>query len=302
MEITVGIDEKTSQKDLDMLLCAGATEFYCGIMPFEWANKYAVQVSTNRLAGEKYQFASFNSLTAIVEKIHSAGKKVYVSFDALYYTKDQLPYFPKYLNILKKLEIDGLLVSDVSLLLFLREEHFKFKIIMNGNAGIYNSRSLKYFRKFGVSRIIFPMDMTVSEIEKIIVLTSDPGLEYQAYISAERCLFSAAYCHVSHGFGKLSDFCRFLWNKEIFVRIPVENYQGIISKKEITDIVKLIPKPDIKLLKTMKNNAGQYNLFAGSGIENIIGLKESLRSTCGLCAISMLEKIGVTALKVVSRV
>ena len=48
IKIALGIEETTKAEDIERLVAAGADEFFCGIVPPEWAGVYGHYVSINK--------------------------------------------------------------------------------------------------------------------------------------------------------------------------------------------------------------------------------------------------------------
>ena len=171
IKIAVGIEEKTTEGDIEKLAQTGADEFFCGIVPSDWANTYGYEVALNKRYSPAQQFSSFEKLERIIKKIHSLGKKVFVTFNSHYYTREQLPYLEKYLYQTRQLDVDAIIVTNMALLLVIKYLKLDFNIHIGGDAGSYSSRAALFFKKLGVTRIKFPRDMSINEMKSVIERT-----------------------------------------------------------------------------------------------------------------------------------
>ena len=297
IKIALGIEETTKENDIEQLVSAGADEFFCGIVPPEWASIYGYYIALNKRYSPVNQFTSFEKLEKIIKKIHSLKKQVFVTFNSHYYTKPQLPYLEKYLYQMKQLNPDAVIVTNIALLLFMKELNLSLKLHIGGDAGSYSARSALFFKKLGVTRIKFPRDMAISEMKSVIERTKSWGFEYEAFISEQRCPFSGAGCRNSHGMGH-KDFCYMPWEKHPYYRLPAD---FIKDADEKSDYDKIIQKPHVSFVTKWKHNTSHYNMWIISGLFPSFTSRDNLIRECGLCAITKLADIGVNSLKVVSR-
>jgi collagenase-like PrtC family protease len=249
----------------------------------------------NRRCWRANQFVSYADIEKIIGVIHECGRKVMITFNAHYYTDKQLKYAENCLRTLAGIGIDGLIIADTALLPLLAEWGLNFNVHISGEAGVYSSLGARFFKKFGVSRIIFPRDITLGEIEEITGETKELNMEYEVFVMAERCLFSGAYCRTTHGFTS-KNFCSQSWVKSLYARLPEGAFPSAAG-----DIRDVVPRPGLGLLTKWYDNAGQYRIWAGEDLFRNISVQNYVVQTCGLCAIPALKSAGVTTLKVVSR-
>jgi len=299
MEIMIGIEDSIDDKGIEKLSEAGATEFFCGIMPKEWVATYDYQISLNKREWKPNQFHSFEKLSVATKKVHSLQKKIAVAFNAHYYIYEQLPFIEKYLGNLNEIGVDALIIGNIPLLLFVKDMGLNIPIYISGEAGVYNCRSLNYFKRYNVKRILFPRDMSTDEMSSIIKKSAGYNMEYEAFAMSERCVFSAGYCRTSHGYSA-SNFCHQGWAKELYLRLP-DDYLNQLDSGSVESIDEVIPKPSLKLVKNWNSNVSQYRFFTNCHFHPASTSALNLWGGCGLCAVSKLKQIGITSLKIVSR-
>ena len=297
IKIALGIEERTTEGDIEKLAQAGADEFFCGIVPSDWTNTYGYEASLNKRYSPAQQFTSFEKLEKIINKIHSLKKQVFVTFNSHYYTKEQLPYLEKYLYQTRQLNVDAVIVTNMALLLVIKHLKLDFNIHIGGDAGAYSARSALFFKKLGVTRIKFPRDMSISEMKSVIERTRTYGFEYEAFIAEQRYPFSGVGCRNSHGFG-CRDFCYMSWDKNPFYRLSADFLNETYNQP---DLEKLMKKPPVSFLPVWKHNAFQYDMWTVVGLSPSLSVRDNLIRECGLCAIDKLAAIGVNSLKFVSR-
>jgi len=299
MEIMIGIEDSAKESDIERLAEAGATEFFCGIMPRDWVSIYNYQISLNKREWQANQFHSFDKLSAATKKIHLLKRKIVVAFNAHYYTREQIALIKKYLDNLKDIGVDALIVGNIPLLLLVRDLGINIPIYISGEAGAYNYRALQFYKKYNVKRILFPRDMSTDEMSRIIKKGAAFNLEYEAFAMSERCVFSAGYCRTSHGYSN-SNFCNQGWKKDLYLRLPGD-YLNKLGDGRMKSVDEVIPKPSLKIVKNWYNNAAMYRAFTDCNFFPSSTMILTFWGGCGLCSVSKLKEIGITSLKIVSR-
>ena len=118
------------------LINVGADSFVIG------EEKYGL-----RLAGEFKR----DELKKAVEVIHQAGKKAYVSVNAIFHN-EHLDDLVDYLHYLATLDVDALIFGEPTIITILREEGLDFKLQWDPHTLATNSFSCKYWGKGGADR------------------------------------------------------------------------------------------------------------------------------------------------------
>ncbi|OQA90485.1 MAG: putative protease YhbU precursor [Elusimicrobia bacterium ADurb.Bin231] len=285
MKINVGIDEKIKEQDIERLVTLGADEFFCGIMTDAWVDNYGSQMSTNRRTSPVEQFTDYRTIKRIIDKIHSFGKKVTIVFNAHTYIEEQYPLLMEYLRILCDYGIDAVTVTNIDLLSRINSEHPDLPAHISGDAGVYNSEAVRFYKRFGIKRIILPRHLTVSEIKEII--KSNPGLEYECFIMEMRCAFEGAYCFLSHSWTQ-KPLCQEENKKMYYKYLPSLGRAARITPAEH--------------LKT-EDNKNRYDVWChkDSIVQTFMSVKDRYVQQCGLCQIAELRKAGVNVLKIAAR-
>src|SRR3989442_15663733 len=82
----------STYNELEMLAASGAEEFYCGIVPREWLDRYTRAVWLNRRSPKGGSLESLSELKQLVEGSHGFGIPVFLTLNAPYYTAEQLSW------------------------------------------------------------------------------------------------------------------------------------------------------------------------------------------------------------------
>lgn len=84
-------------------------------------------------------------------------------------------------------------------------------MVRDSNRQGNNSQALRgaprLFADHGATRLTFARELKLADIARISEGLADTSLELEAFIAREYCVFSSAFCTVTHGFGQWTHFC-----------------------------------------------------------------------------------------------
>lgn len=271
------------------LIDSGADELYCGIVPHEWENKYSMFDTLNRREGHGANFLRFADLQYSIQLAHKRNAPVFVTMNGLY-TREQYPLIQKIVKKLKDIKVDGLIIADIGLLLTLQRTKFFKEIHMGTGGTAFNSRTINFFKKLGVSRIILDRHLTIGEIKDISQKNSSI-VDLEVFILNTLCQNVDGFCTFYHG-------------------LPL-NYNEAAQELDVKN-------KKLKFLTSYDVEYGGYGcvlkykerIFDSRGkklTKRPISIKRNTKQNkkgwkdCGACAMFDFNKIGITALKIVER-
>lgn len=259
----------------EVLVAAGADEFYCGVVPASWFKSYGTSIPINRrevMDGSNiYTMSSMRILSKMVDHYRVPVK---IAFNALYYHEEKYPLLLEIMKQLIELGFDNFILADLALIIYLREQGISCKIHLSGETPVINQEAIHFFNQLGIARYIFPRKTLIREIEACIANNPKPGIEYEAFILNENCRYIGAFCNTLH--------CDELVSACFIPRRVDKTTPSSHRFKEVYRFLKLVHS----YKGEAKPQENQYRL-ADHG--------------CGLCQIKRLMEIGVTNLKVVGR-
>jgi len=184
-----------SVTEVKPLLAAGADEFYCGLAPPGWNERFG-RTWVNR---RHTQSAGVDGEEALREIVAAAGTApVFVTLNAPHYPAgavDMLTDFGQRLT--EELGVAALIVADMDLLLQLAEAGHAAKLHLSSLAVSSNAGSARFFRKLGLARIILPRHLTLAEIRQCAV----EGIDFEAFLMNDGCVFEEGLCATTHSAG-----------------------------------------------------------------------------------------------------
>lgn len=275
MKIVAGLG---SIDEYETFVKAGADEFFCGYVPFSWAEKYGVINSLNRREVLFYnvQIGSMSELQILKKMVDYYGKPVELTFNSIYYTGEQYPVIAEIITQCMAAGFENFIIADPALMLYLRQQKINCGIHLSGETAEVNRGMLEQMLPFGIRRVIFHRKNSLEDMQSCIKEADFPH-EYEAFILNELCHFSGAFCNSLHC-DELTHLCR----------VPYE--LGNLHKKEETDAA----QKDVAETDRIQGKEGK-----GLPLDEDGYLTGS--TGCGLCALYRMKQVGITHLKLVGR-
>ena len=275
MKIVAGLG---SIDEYETFVKAGADEFFCGYVPFSWAEKYGVLHPLNRREVLFYnvQIGSMSELQILKKMVDYYGKPVKLTFNSLCYTGEQYPVIAEIITQCMAAGFENFIIADPALMLYLRQQKINCGIHLSGETAEVNRGMLEQMLPFGIRRVIFHRKNSLEDMQSCIKEADFPH-EYEAFILNELCHFSGAFCNSLHC-DELTHLCR----------VPYE--LGNLHKKEETDAA----QKDVAETDRIQGKEGK-----GLPLDEDGYLTGS--TGCGLCALYRMKQVGITHLKLVGR-
>ena len=275
MKIVAGLG---SIDEYETFVKAGADEFFCGYVPFSWAERYGVIHPLNRREVLFYnvQIGSMSELQILKKMVDYYGKPVELTFNSIYYTGEQYPVIAEIITQCMAAGFANFIIADPALMLYLRQQKINCGIHLSGETAEVNRGMLEQMLPFGIRRVIFHRKNSLEDMQSCIKEADFPH-EYEAFILNELCHFSGAFCNSLHC-DELTHLCR----------VPYE--LGNLHKKEETDAA----QKDVAETDRIQGKEGK-----GLPLDEDGYLTGS--TGCGLCALYRMKQVGITHLKLVGR-
>ena len=226
-----------------------------------------------------------------VKYAHKLEKRIYVTIN-IFAHNQHLKKLPKYIEELKKLKVDGLIISDPGILTIVKKVWSKAKIHLSTQANCTNWQSAKFWHKQVVKRIILGRETTLAEIKEIRKKVPEVELEY--FVHGAMCMAYSGRCFLSKYFagrsGNLGDCaqpCRWeyaLTHGPFPVRSSRE--RGAMKNK-INELLITAEGHEDKELRLIEDERGSYILNS--------------KDLCLIEHLNDLAKVGVSAFKIEGR-
>ncbi len=244
------------------LVAAGAEELYAGYVPPFWSDAFGPVVSCNRRSFDEANVGSFDDLCALVHAAAVRDVPVHVAMNASPIPEGMIPRLAETAAELARIGVRGVIVSDLSLLLALRDAKFRRPAPHASTLfSVFNGMTVAFLRRAGAERVVLARELSTAEIAAMVPAAGETRLEAIGFRG--RCPNIEGFCTHLHDDPRRTWPCELRYEKEWAV-------QGEAIPPEI--------------LAAIERNEGADRFFS-----------------CGLCAVPSLERAGVHALKIVGR-
>ena len=157
----------------------GADAIYCG------GQNYSLRANAKNFTLEELKEA--------VTYAHNINKKIYVTVNIVFHDEN-LDGLKEYLIYLDKINIDGIIASDITVIKLVQELKLKFSVCLSTQASLLNSRAVKFWQSLGVTRVVPAREATREDLKRI----SKTGIEIETFIHGAMCTSFSGKCVLSN--------------------------------------------------------------------------------------------------------
>lgn len=209
-----------SARDIDILNpTLFNTEFFCGYTPEWWSSRFengdnskVLSTPINNRNGKNSNVTDITELQEIVKKCRYYETNLFLVLNAKCYPEYIYNEIAEYLDEVISAGINRMIVCDIGMIWYLKENYPEIKVSVSCLNQITNSKSVQFYLEFGnVDRIVFPRHMSSSEIENIVM--KYPKVEFEYFIFSNKCLYDDGYCRGIHEF---TPICKDLYYSEFY--------------------------------------------------------------------------------------
>ena len=208
------------------LTAAGADEFYCGFVPYEWLKKYLnVSAINRRELLAKSNITTYSAMQKLGSISQYLGVPIAVTFNSHFYSYDQYNYIMEIIERLQGFGFNTFIVSDIGLISYLRRNGVDCNLHLSGEAVCLNNKAAEVYGDFGIQRFIIPRQTTVQEIDEFINKTKQLCSEFEAFFANTLCLYCGGFCNSMHA-DEIKNICSLrssvqCWETEAKRTLPV---------------------------------------------------------------------------------
>ena len=154
------------------------------------------------LAGQQYGMRAFagNLTNEEIQKAcqiaHENGKKVYVTINIIARDSD-FQKIDDYVKFLISCKVDAVIVSDVGMIYYLRQNFPELDIHVSTQANVINSQSALFFANMGVKRIVLARELSLEQIKEIR-RNLPKEVELEAFVHGSMCMSYSGRCMLSN--------------------------------------------------------------------------------------------------------
>ncbi len=152
-------------------------------------------------SGKRYGLRAFagnfsdDEIISALDYLHSHGKKGYVTLNIVANDQD-FENLDEYLLLLQKAKVDGVIVSDLGLISYIRKNFPLINVHVSTQANVNNSFSAKVYVDMGVKRIVLARELDLKQIKALHMAL--PSVELEVFVHGAMCISYSGRCLLSN--------------------------------------------------------------------------------------------------------
>lgn len=235
---------------------------------------------------------SLEELKEGIDLVHAAGKKIYLTLN-LYIHNEEAAKLPQFVETLRALKPDGVLMADPGVFYYLKENAPELNRFVSTQANVCSAQTVKFWRSMGAKLCVLGREVTFKEMEEI--RRECPDIELECFMHGAMCMSYSGRCLISNFMadrsankGKCAHCCR--WHYKLHIKMKDGNVKELVINDENKDNFEYLLKEDFRpdeLYEVVEDEHGSYILNS--------------KDMCLMPRLNDLLKIGMDSLKVEGR-
>lgn len=128
--------------------------------------------------------------------LHEHGKKGYITLNIVANDSD-FEGIDDYLQLLVDAAVDGVIVSDLGLICYIRKHFPTINVHVSTQANVNNSHTAKMYAELGVTRIVLARELSLNQIKEIHKAIGDK-VEIETFVHGAMCISYSGRCLLSN--------------------------------------------------------------------------------------------------------
>ena len=227
-----------------------------------------------------------------VEFAHKYGKRVYLTLNLFSHNKD-IDKLPDYVDTVRKVQPDGLIVADPGVFMFVKERAPELDLHVSTQANICSWQSVKFWQDQGASLCVLGREVSFNELTEI--REKCPNIKLEAFIHGAMCMTYSGRCLLSNFMaerganqGACANSCR--WKYKVHMRLKDGSSKELPLTEENLELFEFLLEEEIRpgeFMPIEEDDRGSYILNS--------------KDLCIMPKLDDLLRIGVDSLKVEGR-
>ncbi|MDP2696962.1 U32 family peptidase [Thalassospira sp.] len=252
----------------------------------------AVYMGTPDLSLRVKSQMSLEDVIEGIEFAHAHHVRVYLTLNLFSHNKD-IDKLPEYVEAVRKVMPDGLIVADPGVFMFVREHAPELELHVSTQANVCSWQSVKFWQSLGAKLCVLGREVSYAELTEIREKCQDIKLE--AFVHGSMCMTYSGRCLLSNFMaerganqGACANSCR--WKYKVHMKLKDGTVKELNLTEENMELFDFFLEEEMRpgeLMEIHEDERGSYIL-----------------NSRDLCIMPKLEdylKIGVDSLKVEGR-
>ena len=138
---------------------------------------------------------SLDDIREGIDFVHAAGKKIYLTLNLYTHNKD-VEKLPHFVDTLRRLKPDGVLIADPGVFLYLKEHAPELKRFVSTQANICSYQTVKFWQSLGADLCVLGREVSFAEMAEI--RRQCPDIMLETFVHGAMCMSYSGRCLLSN--------------------------------------------------------------------------------------------------------
>ena len=208
---------------------------------------------------------SMEDLQEGIDFAHAHGKKIYLTLNLFMHNRD-LEKLPKFVETLRQLRPDGVLIADPGVFQYVRENAPELNLFVSTQANICSSLAVKFWQNQGAKLCVLGREVTFEEMRQI--RQDCPDILLECFMHGAMCMSYSGRCLISNYLadrsanqGKCAHCCR--WHYKLHLRLKDGTLKEIEINEQNKDAFEFLLEEEFRpgeYFEVMEDQNGGYML------------------------------------------
>jgi len=204
------------------IINAWTDEIYFWIVSTKWENKHWYKSILNRRDWSLANISSYEDAVKLIDYAHKKWVEAYITLNNSPIIVD-IELIKEEIKNAIEVRPDALIVKDIFIAELIREIDKDIDIHCSSLNQVINSESINYWiENFNISRMIFPRNISASEIKTLCL--KFPDLEFEIFVKNDWCYNSDWVCSSLH-LEWLKNWMPYVCNRESMYKTTDKDFQ-----------------------------------------------------------------------------
>ncbi|MBN2676079.1 MAG: U32 family peptidase [Alphaproteobacteria bacterium] len=138
---------------------------------------------------------TYEEVEEAINLSHQMGKKMYLAFNIFSHNKD-LPKVPKVVEMIKRLNPDGLIISDPGIFMMVHKALPEMPLHVSTQANVCSYETINFWKDMGAKLCVLAREVSFEEIKEI--REKVPDIRLEMFIHGAMCMSYSGRCLLSN--------------------------------------------------------------------------------------------------------
>ncbi len=206
---------------------------------------------------------SLDDIKEGIDFVHQHGKKIYLTLN-LYTHNNDVAKLPHFVNTLRQLKPDGVLIADPGVFLYLKENAPELKRFVSTQANICSYQTVKFWQDLGADLCVLGREVSYEEMAEI--RRQCPDMPLETFVHGAMCMSYSGRCLISNFLadrsanqGKCAHCCR--WHYKLHLRLKDGTIKDIEINENNKDAFEFLVQEEFRpgeLFEIVEDEHGAY--------------------------------------------